>query len=124
MSNIFSELKKMSHQFSNALSTMFQLRLVEILHFDTFPLESAQKSMFCMISICRIGFLTSISSEILTLLKHPMRILDTMLEHPRVLLIVLKSHSGIPCSLNNTLSTSVDLSVDQNVSKYEHYAHI
>ena len=59
MSNIFSELKKMSHQFSNALSTMFQLRLVEILHFDTFPLKSAQKSMFCMISIYRFGFLTS-----------------------------------------------------------------
>ena len=53
MTNIFSELKNMNHQFSNALSTMFLRCLVMFLHFDTYAFESAQKAMLCMITICQ-----------------------------------------------------------------------
>ena len=55
MTNIFLELKNMIHQFSNALPTMFLRCLGMFLHFDTFALESAQKAMLCMITICQSG---------------------------------------------------------------------
>ena len=58
MTNIFSELKNMNHQFSNALSTMLLRRLAMFLHFDTYAFESAQKVMSCMIPIYQSGFLT------------------------------------------------------------------
>ena len=49
---------------------------------------------------------------------------DTVLEHPKVILLVFESHRNIPCNLGNTLSTSVDLRVDQNAWKYGYYGHI
>ena len=58
MNNIFSELKNMSQQLSNALSTVFQLLLIEFLHFDTYALESVEKPVFCRIPINLSGFLT------------------------------------------------------------------
>ena len=58
MTNIFSELKNMNHQFSNALSTMLLRRLDMFLHFDTYAFESAQKVMSCMIPRYQSGFLT------------------------------------------------------------------
>ena len=57
MTNIFSELKNMNHQFSNALSTILIRRLAMFLHFDTYAFESAQKVMSCMIPIYQSGFL-------------------------------------------------------------------
>ena len=58
MTNIFSELKNMNHQFSNALSTMFLRRLAMFLQCDMYAFESAQKVMSCMIPIYQSGFLT------------------------------------------------------------------
>ena len=58
MTNIFSELKNMNHQLSNALSSMILRRLVIFLHFDTHAFESAQKAVSCIIPICQSGFLT------------------------------------------------------------------
>ena len=58
MTNIFSELKNMDHQFASALSTMLKLRLVVFLHVDKHAVENAQKAMLCMIPICQFGFLT------------------------------------------------------------------
>ena len=43
MTNIFSELKNMNHQFSNALSTMLLRRLDIFLHFETYVFENPQK---------------------------------------------------------------------------------
>ena len=58
MTNIFSELKNMDHQFASALSTILKLRLVVFLHFDNHAVENAQKTMLCMIPICQFGLLT------------------------------------------------------------------
>ena len=52
-----------------------------------------------------------ISSEAI---GHHMRIFDTVLERPKVILLVLESPSNIPVILGNTWSTSVDLIVAQN----------
>ena len=45
MTNIFSELKNMDHQFASALSTMLKLRLVVFLHFDKHAVENAQSNV-------------------------------------------------------------------------------
>ena len=58
MTNIFSELKNMNHQLSNALSTIFLRSLDNFLHFDTHDFEGAQKALSCMIPIYQPGFLT------------------------------------------------------------------
>ena len=47
-------------------------------------------------------------------MKHRMRMFDTVLERPKVILLVLESPSNIPVILGNTWSTSVDLIVAQN----------
>ena len=43
---------------------------------------------------------------------HRMRMFDTVLERPKVILSVLESHMNIPVMLGNIWSTSVDLIVD------------
>ena len=50
-----------------------------------------------------------ISSEAM---GHRMRMFDTVLERPKVILLVCESHMDIPVMLGNTWSTSVDLMVD------------
>ena len=59
-----------------------------------------------------------ISSEVMGYL---MRKFDTVLEFPKVILLVFESHRNIPVMLGNIWSTSVDLIVDQNQMKYEYY---
>ena len=46
---------------------------------------------------------------------HPMRMFDTVLERPKVILLVFESHRNTLVILGNTWSTSVDLIVHQNV---------
>ena len=113
----------MNNQLYNAPSTMFLPCLVMFLHFDTYAFESAQKT-------CRARFLCTnlasfhkmlISSEAM---RHPIKMLDTVLEHLKVILLVFESCRNIRASLGNTWSISVDSSVDHNVWKYEYYAHI
>ena len=41
-----------------------------------------------------------------------MRMFDTVLERPKVILLVFESHRNIPVMLGNTWPTSVDLIVD------------
>ena len=53
-----------------------------------------------------------ISSEAM---GHLIRMFDTVLECPKVILLVFESHSNNPVSLGNTWSTFVDTSVDQNI---------
>ena len=53
-----------------------------------------------------------ISSEAM---GHRMRMFDTVLERPKVILLVFESHRNTPVMLGNTWPTSVDPSVDQNV---------
>ena len=53
-----------------------------------------------------------ISSEMIT---HPIRVFDMVLEYPKVIILVPKSHRNIPVIIGNTWSTSVDLTVDKNV---------
>ena len=50
-----------------------------------------------------------ISSETM---GHRMRVFDTVLERPKVILLVFESHMKIPVMLGNIWSTSVDLIVD------------
>ena len=50
-----------------------------------------------------------ISSEAM---GHRMRVFDTVLERPKVILLVFESHMNIPVMLGNIWSTSVDLIVD------------
>ena len=45
---------------------------------------------------------------------NPMRMFDTVLERPKVILLVLESPRNIPVILGNTWSTSVDSIVAQN----------
>ena len=52
-----------------------------------------------------------ISSEAM---GHRMRMFDTVLERPEVILLVSKSHRNILVMLDNNWSTSVDLIVDSN----------
>ena len=52
---------------------------------------------------------------------HLIRMLDTVLEYPKVILLVFESHRNIPVMLGNIWSTSVDLIVDSNQYKYEDY---
>ena len=47
-------------------------------------------------------------------MRHRMRMFDTVLERPKVILLVLESPRNIPVILGNTWSTSVDLMVAQN----------
>ena len=44
--------------------------------------------------------------------RHRMRMFDTVLERPKVILLVFESHRNIPVMLGNIWSTSVDLIVD------------
>ena len=50
-----------------------------------------------------------ISSETM---GHRMRVFDTVLERPKVILLVFESHMNIPVMLGNIWSTSIDLIVD------------
>ena len=45
-------------------------------------------------------------------IRHCMRMFDTVLERPKVILLVFESHRDIPVMLGNTWPTSVDLIVD------------
>ena len=85
------------------------------LHFDTYVFESAQKAMSCMISITVPIWRLSQNVDFITTMMHPIRTIDTVLEHLKVILSVFESHRDIPVSLGNTWSTSVDPNVDQNV---------
>ena len=62
-----------------------------------------------------------ISSEAM---RHCIRMFDTILERPKVIIWVFESPRNIPVSLGNIWSTFIDPSADQNVWKYEYYAHI
>ena len=62
-----------------------------------------------------------ISSEAM---RHPIRILDTFLEHQKAILSIFESRRNIRVNLGNTWSISVDSSVDQNLWKDGYYAHI
>ena len=126
MTNIFSELKNMDHQLASALSTMLKLRLVVFLHFDKHAVENAQKAMLCMIPICQFGFLTPNVDFIRNNKAVYASYWDVRddLERQKVILLVFESHRNTPFNLGNTLSTSVDLRVDQNAWKYGYYGHI
>ena len=50
-----------------------------------------------------------ISSEAM---RHRVRIFDSGLERPKVIVLVFESHGNIPVMLGNTWPTSVDLIVD------------
>ena len=65
-----------------------------------------------------------ILSETTRLFRHPIGMLGTILERQKVMLLVFESHRNTPFNLGNTLSTSVDLRVDQNAWKYGYYGHI
>ena len=60
MTNIFSELKNMNHQLSNAPSTMFLRHLVMFLHFETYALANPQKAAEFPKSGCQLDFLPHI----------------------------------------------------------------
>ena len=59
MINIFSELKKVKYQLSNALSTMFLRRLDIFLHFETYVFQNPQKRGSCGISYIPTWLLSS-----------------------------------------------------------------
>ena len=59
-----------------------------------------------------------ISSETTRLFRYPIGMLGTILERQKVMLLVFESHRNTLFNLGNTLSTSVDLRVDQNAWKY------
>ena len=59
-----------------------------------------------------------ISSEAI---EHHMRMFDTVLERPKVILLVFENHRHIHVMLGNTWEISVDLVVDKNQYKYEVY---
>ena len=65
-----------------------------------------------------------ILSETTRLFRYPIGMLGAILEGQNVLLLVFESHRNTPFNLGNTLSTSVDLKVDQNAWKYGYYGHI
>ena len=48
-------------------------------------------------------------------IRHPVRMFNTVLEHPNVIILVLESHMNILDILGNTWSTSVDLIMNPNV---------
>ena len=48
-------------------------------------------------------------------MMHSIRMFDTVLEHPKAMLLVFESRRNIPVSLGNTWPTFVDPNVDQNV---------
>jgi len=60
MINIFSELKKVNYQLSNALSTMFLRRLDIFLHFETYVFQNPQKAWSTDFHIYQLGFLPHI----------------------------------------------------------------
>ena len=66
----------------------------------------------------------SILSETTRLFRHPIGMLGTILERQKVMLLVFESHRNTPFNLGNTLSTTIDLRVGQNVWKYGYYGHI
>ena len=49
-----------------------------------------------------------------------MRIVDAVLESPKVIVLVTKSHRNILVIIGNTWSTSVDLIEDKKVWKFEY----
>ena len=49
---------------------------------------------------------------LLEAMRHHMRMFDTVLERPKVILLVFESHRNIPVMLGNIWSTSVYLIVD------------
>ena len=61
MINIFSELKKVNYQLSNALSTMFLRRLDIFLRFDTYVFENPQKEASTDFPIHQLHFLPHIA---------------------------------------------------------------
>ena len=60
MINIFSELKKVNYQLSNALSTMFLRRLDIFLHFETYVFQNPQKATSTDFHIYQLDFLPHI----------------------------------------------------------------
>ena len=60
MINIFSELKKVNYQLSNALSTMLLRRLDIFLHFETYVFQNPQKGGSTDFHICQLDFLPHI----------------------------------------------------------------
>ena len=60
MTNIFSELKNMNRELSNALSTMLLRRLDIFLHFETYVLENSKKPPLCRKSGPQLDFLPHI----------------------------------------------------------------
>ena len=49
---------------------------------------------------------------LLEAMRHHMRMFDTVLERPKVILLVFESHRNIPAMVGTIWSTSVDLIVD------------
>ena len=74
MINIFSELKKVNYQLSNALSTMFLRRLDIFLRFDTYVFENPQKAASCTLSYMRqevkLVYRKQTKPRILRILEH------------------------------------------------------
>ena len=60
MTDIFSELKNMNHQLSNALSTMLIRRLHIFLHFETYVFENPQKAVSSDFRIYQCDFVPHI----------------------------------------------------------------
>ena len=94
---------------------MFLRCLVMLLLFDTYAFESAQtekqyRVWFLYINLASFHKML-ISSQAM---MYPTRMIDTVLEHLKVIILVFESHRDIPVSLGNTWSTFVDLNVDQN----------
>ena len=56
MINIFSELKKVNYQLSNALSTMFLRRLDIFLHFETYVFQNPQNPVLSIFRVYQLDF--------------------------------------------------------------------
>ena len=67
MINIFSELKKVNYQLSNALSTMFLRRLDIFLHFETYVFQNPQKASSTDFHIYQLDFLPHIYMNVVIL---------------------------------------------------------
>ena len=60
MTNIFSELKNMNHQLSNAPSTVLLRRLDIFLHFETYVFQNPPKPVSGQDTIYQLDFLPHI----------------------------------------------------------------
>ena len=84
MTNIFSELKNMNHQFSNAPSTALLRRLDIFLHFETCVLENSQKGGVSPKSGAQLDFLPHIyeaRSQVEALISDVLMLFEDLRAH-------------------------------------------